>query len=210
MSETRALPALIADIASSTKTGVLVMTRTTGVPSDASESGPAAESARIADTLRAAGYGVVEQVGVVNEQDKGSARSKRHDVVSGPSQHVGRLHVSPHAVDEVLALDAQRLLEANVGDDHVAVVVGEAELAVDRQVPGAGGTVRDRAGQLGQMAKDNPLATGAIAAVLLGACLALPAWAADAPKVKFATSAGDIVVIDPVQSHRLIINGGAT
>jgi uncharacterized membrane protein YebE (DUF533 family) len=36
------------------------------------------------------------------------------------------------------------------------------------QVPGAGGTVRDRAGQLGQMAKDNPLATGAIAAVLLG------------------------------------------
>jgi uncharacterized membrane protein YebE (DUF533 family) len=36
------------------------------------------------------------------------------------------------------------------------------------QVPGAGGTVRDRAGQLGQMAKDNPLASGAIAAVLLG------------------------------------------
>ncbi len=36
------------------------------------------------------------------------------------------------------------------------------------QVPGAGGTVRDRADQLGQMAKDNPLATGAIAAVLLG------------------------------------------
>jgi cyclophilin family peptidyl-prolyl cis-trans isomerase len=32
------------------------------------------------------------------------------------------------------------------------------------------------------------------AAALLGACLALPAWAADAPKVKFATSAGDIVV----------------
>ena len=36
------------------------------------------------------------------------------------------------------------------------------------QVPGAGGTVKDRAGQLGQLAKDNPLATGAIAAVLLG------------------------------------------
>jgi uncharacterized membrane protein YebE (DUF533 family) len=36
------------------------------------------------------------------------------------------------------------------------------------QVPGAGGSVRDRAGKLGQMAKDNPLATGAIAAVLLG------------------------------------------
>lgn len=36
------------------------------------------------------------------------------------------------------------------------------------QLPGAGGTVRDRAGQIGQLAKDNPLATGAIAAVLLG------------------------------------------
>jgi uncharacterized membrane protein YebE (DUF533 family) len=36
------------------------------------------------------------------------------------------------------------------------------------QVPGAGGSVKDRAGQVGQLAKDNPLATGAIAAVLLG------------------------------------------
>lgn len=36
------------------------------------------------------------------------------------------------------------------------------------QVPGAGGTVRDHAGQAVQMAKDNPLATGALAAVLLG------------------------------------------
>ena len=36
------------------------------------------------------------------------------------------------------------------------------------QMPGAGGTVRDRAGQVGQMAKDNPLAAGAIAAVLFG------------------------------------------
>ncbi|MBD9509829.1 tellurite resistance TerB family protein [Ensifer sp. ENS10] len=36
------------------------------------------------------------------------------------------------------------------------------------QVPGAGGTVRDRATQATQLAKDNPLATGAIAAVLLG------------------------------------------
>jgi uncharacterized membrane protein YebE (DUF533 family) len=36
------------------------------------------------------------------------------------------------------------------------------------QVPGAGGTVRDRAGQMTQMAKDNPLKTGALAAVLLG------------------------------------------
>ena len=35
-------------------------------------------------------------------------------------------------------------------------------------VPGAGGTVREKAGQVGQLAKDNPLATGAIAAVLLG------------------------------------------
>lgn len=36
------------------------------------------------------------------------------------------------------------------------------------QIPGAGGSVRERAGQAGQLAKDNPLATGAIAAVLLG------------------------------------------
>jgi uncharacterized membrane protein YebE (DUF533 family) len=35
-------------------------------------------------------------------------------------------------------------------------------------IPGAGGTVRDRMGQAGQMAKDNPLAAGALAAVLLG------------------------------------------
>lgn len=48
--------------------------------------------------------------------------------------------------------DAKRLLDQFLGS----------------QVPGAGGSVRDRAGQLGQMAKDNPLATGAIAAVLLG------------------------------------------
>ena len=36
------------------------------------------------------------------------------------------------------------------------------------QVPGAGGTVRDAASKVQQMAKDNPLATGSIAAVLLG------------------------------------------
>jgi uncharacterized membrane protein YebE (DUF533 family) len=36
------------------------------------------------------------------------------------------------------------------------------------QVPGAGGSVKDRAGQLGQLAKDNPLRTGVIAALLLG------------------------------------------
>jgi uncharacterized membrane protein YebE (DUF533 family) len=35
-------------------------------------------------------------------------------------------------------------------------------------IPGVGGTVRDRAGQAVQMAKDNPLAAGALAAVLLG------------------------------------------
>jgi uncharacterized membrane protein YebE (DUF533 family) len=35
-------------------------------------------------------------------------------------------------------------------------------------IPGTQGTVRDKAGQAVQMAKDNPLATGAIAAVLLG------------------------------------------
>lgn len=36
------------------------------------------------------------------------------------------------------------------------------------QIPGAGGTVRERAGQATQLAKDNPLAAGALAAVLLG------------------------------------------
>lgn len=36
------------------------------------------------------------------------------------------------------------------------------------QIPGTEGTVRDKAGQAVQMAKDNPLAAGALAAVLLG------------------------------------------
>lgn len=36
------------------------------------------------------------------------------------------------------------------------------------RVPGTQGTVRDKAGQAVQMAKDNPLAAGALAAVLLG------------------------------------------
>lgn len=36
------------------------------------------------------------------------------------------------------------------------------------QVPGVGGTVRDKAGQATQLAKDNPLAAGALAAILLG------------------------------------------
>ncbi|RWM67499.1 tellurite resistance TerB family protein [Mesorhizobium sp.] len=36
------------------------------------------------------------------------------------------------------------------------------------QIPGTGSTVRDKGGQAVQMAKDNPLATGALAAVLLG------------------------------------------
>jgi uncharacterized membrane protein YebE (DUF533 family) len=48
----------------------------------------------------------------------------------------------------------------------------DAKMLLDQllgaQVPGAGGTVKDRAAQMGQLAKDNPLATGAIAAVLLG------------------------------------------
>jgi uncharacterized membrane protein YebE (DUF533 family) len=35
-------------------------------------------------------------------------------------------------------------------------------------VPGTDSTVRDKAGQVGQLARDNPIATGAIAAVLLG------------------------------------------
>jgi uncharacterized membrane protein YebE (DUF533 family) len=36
------------------------------------------------------------------------------------------------------------------------------------QIPGTSGTVRDKAGQAVQMAKDNPLAAGALVAVLLG------------------------------------------
>lgn len=36
------------------------------------------------------------------------------------------------------------------------------------QMPGTTGTVRDKAGDAARLAKDNPLATGAIAAVLLG------------------------------------------
>ena len=36
------------------------------------------------------------------------------------------------------------------------------------QVPGTGGSVRDGAGKAVQMAKDNPLAAGALVAVLLG------------------------------------------
>ncbi len=39
---------------------------------------------------------------------------------------------------------------------------------LNSQIPGGQGSVRDKAGQAVQMAKDNPLATGAIAAVLLG------------------------------------------
>lgn len=36
------------------------------------------------------------------------------------------------------------------------------------KIPGTEGTVRDKAGQAAQMARDNPLAAGALAAVLLG------------------------------------------
>lgn len=36
------------------------------------------------------------------------------------------------------------------------------------QIPGLSGTVGERAGQAGQFAKDNPLATGTVAALLLG------------------------------------------
>jgi len=39
---------------------------------------------------------------------------------------------------------------------------------LDSNVPGTEGTVRDKAGQAGQLARDNPIATGAIAAILLG------------------------------------------
>jgi peptidyl-prolyl cis-trans isomerase A (cyclophilin A) len=45
------------------------------------------------------------------------------------------------------------------------------------------------------------------AALLLGACLAVPAWAADAPKVRFATTAGDIVVeVYPDKAPRTVEN----
>lgn len=49
-------------------------------------------------------------------------------------------------------IDARKLLDQFLGS----------------QVPGVGGSVRDRAGDAVQVAKNNPLATGAIAAVLLG------------------------------------------
>ncbi|MEL6201074.1 MAG: tellurite resistance TerB family protein [Pseudomonadota bacterium] len=39
---------------------------------------------------------------------------------------------------------------------------------LNQQVPGTGGSVREKGGQAVQLAKDNPLATGAIAAALLG------------------------------------------
>ena len=39
---------------------------------------------------------------------------------------------------------------------------------LDSKLPGTGDTVREKAGQAGQLAKDNPIATGAIAAILLG------------------------------------------
>lgn len=39
---------------------------------------------------------------------------------------------------------------------------------LDSRVPGTGDTVRDKAGQAGQLARENPVATGAIAAILLG------------------------------------------
>jgi uncharacterized membrane protein YebE (DUF533 family) len=39
---------------------------------------------------------------------------------------------------------------------------------LDSRMPGTESTVRDKAGQAGQLARDNPIATGAIAAILLG------------------------------------------
>jgi uncharacterized membrane protein YebE (DUF533 family) len=39
---------------------------------------------------------------------------------------------------------------------------------MNSQVPGTEKTVREKAGQAGQLARDNPIATGAIAAILLG------------------------------------------
>lgn len=39
---------------------------------------------------------------------------------------------------------------------------------MDAELPGSGGTLKERAGQVGKMASDNPVTTSAIAAVLLG------------------------------------------
>ena len=54
------------------------------------------------------------------------------------------------------------------------------------KVPGTETTVRDKAGQVGQLAKDNPLATGALVAVLLGT-------GAGQATISFAEALGDDV-----------------
>jgi peptidyl-prolyl cis-trans isomerase A (cyclophilin A) len=53
-----------------------------------------------------------------------------------------------------------------------------------------------------------PVFTRRMAAVLVAAgCFAVHAWAADAPKVKFATSAGDIVVeVSPDKAPKTVAN----
>lgn len=62
-------------------------------------------------------------------------------------------HNRPHPGNlEVLMFDPKKLLDDLLGT----------------QVPGAGGTVREKAGQAVQYAKDNPLRAGALAAILLG------------------------------------------
>src|SRR5512139_1839151 len=53
---------------------------------------------------------------------------------------------------EISMFDAKKLLDQFLGS----------------QVPGTNGSVKQKAGDVVQLAKDNPLATGAIAAVLLG------------------------------------------
>jgi hypothetical protein len=54
--------------------------------------------------------------------------------------------------EERLVFDPKKLLDDLLGS----------------QIPGTQGTVRDKAGQAAQLARDNPIATGALAAILLG------------------------------------------
>lgn len=59
---------------------------------------------------------------------------------------------TPETREEKMVFDPKKLLDDLLGS----------------KVPGTEGTVRDKAGQAAQLARDNPIATGALAAVLLG------------------------------------------
>ena len=67
-------------------------------------------------------------------------------MISGSNLHRGPARARP----EAQMFDPKRLLDQLLGS----------------KIPGTGATVRDKAGQAGQLAKDNPLATGALAAML--------------------------------------------